>query len=355
MPSEDGPEPGEHGRRLRRGGKNTAKATSLGMTMPFVVLFAAFFIIPFVYAIAQSLESPSGVGPDSVHNYKVVLSESGFWQSIGHVAYIGVIQITVIIVFALLLALLLDSPFCRGKRMFTLIFFLPYAIPGVVASIMWGFLLSPSVDNLVHSTNLDPLGPHLVLYSIILIVVWEFVGYNMVIYRTALTSISFEVIEAARMDGCSEFQLARHIKLPLLRRMIIFTSILSIIGTLQLFDERGILSEITTISPTYTPNLSIYNEAFAFTDIPFAATESIILLIIIVRATFAFFTVTRQRPGRRSMAPVGKPGATRAATTRRGLPPSHPGSGKGRSVLSNRHARSERCRQAPAQPQEALK
>jgi multiple sugar transport system permease protein len=312
------------------------------MATPFVVLFAAFFIIPFVYAIAQSLESPSGVGADSLKNYKTVLSEGGFWQSIGRVAYIGVIQITVIIVFALVLALLLDSPFCRGKRVFTLIFFLPYAIPGVVASIMWGFLLSPSVDNLVQSTKLDPLGPNLVLYSIILIVVWEFVGYNMVIYRTALTSISFEVIEAARMDGCSELQLARHIKLPLLRRMIIFTSILSIIGTLQLFNEPEILSEITTISPTYTPNLSIYNEAFAFTNIPFAATESIILLIIIVGATFAFFTVARQRPGRRSMGPAGRPGAPRTATrSGLGFPPSLGRSGKGRPALSGRRSRTE--------------
>ena len=135
---------------------------------------------------------------------------------------------------------------------------------------------------------------------------WEFVGYNMVIYRTALTSISFEVLEAARLDGCSQLQLARHIKVPLLRRMIIFTSILSIIGTLQLFNEPEILSEITTISPSYTPNLSIYNEAFAFSNIPFAATESIILLLIIVGATFAFFTVTRQRPGRRMIAPLPK-------------------------------------------------
>jgi multiple sugar transport system permease protein len=230
---------------------------------------------------------------------------------------------------------LLDSPFCRGKRVFTLVFFLPYAVPGVVASIMWGFLLSPSVDNLVHSTNLDPLGPDLVLYSIILIVVWEFVGYNMVIYRTALTSISFEVIEAARMDGCSELQLARYIKLPLLRRMIIFTSILSIIGTLQLFNEPEILSEITTISPTYTPNLSIYNEAFAFTNIPFAATESIILLVIIVGATFAFFTVARQRPGRRSASSAAKRAAPRTATGGGdGLGLRGRGSGAGQPTLS---------------------
>ena len=148
-------------RRLRPGSRMATKLTPLGMTTPFVVLFAAFFIIPFVYAIAQSLESPSGVGRDSFRNYGTVFKLGGFWSSIGRVAYIGIIQITVIIVFALVLALLLDSPFCRGRRAFTLVFFLPYAIPGVVASIMWGFLLSPSVDNLVQSAKIDPLGPTL--------------------------------------------------------------------------------------------------------------------------------------------------------------------------------------------------
>lgn len=292
----------------QRHGGIAAKATSFGMTTPFVVLFLAFFALPFVYAIVQSLSSPNGTGGLGLGDYKTVVQTGTFWSSIARVAFIGVIQIIVMLGLAMTLALFLDSPYCKGKRFFALVFFLPYAIPGVVASIMWGFLLSPSTDNLLHGANIDPLTGNLLIYSIILIVLWEFTGYNMTIYLTGLASIPPEVLASARVDGCSEWQIALRIKLPLLRRMVIFTAVLSIIGTLQLFNEPQILSAITNISPTFTPNLAIYNQAFAFSNIPFAAAESIILGAVILAATIAFFTLTRERSGTRRIGPATQAG-----------------------------------------------
>jgi multiple sugar transport system permease protein len=97
-----------------------------------------------------------------------------------------------------------------------------------------------------------------------LIVTWEFTGYNMTILLTSLTNVPHQVLEAAKVDGCSELSIATRIKLPLIRRTIAFIVILSVIGTLQLFSEPVILNEIAAIGNSFTPNQIIYNTAFSF-------------------------------------------------------------------------------------------
>ncbi|MEV9423170.1 sugar ABC transporter permease, partial [Klebsiella quasipneumoniae] len=91
----------------------------------------------------------------------------------------GVVQVPVMLGLALLFALLLDSPLLRGKRFFRLAFFVPYAVPGVIAAIMWGFLYSPNLSPFPAVTsNVDLLSADLVLWSIANVVTWVFVGYN---------------------------------------------------------------------------------------------------------------------------------------------------------------------------------
>ena len=130
--------------------------------------------------------------------------------------YFGVIQVTVMIGLAIGLALFLDSPYCRGRKFFALVYFLPFAVPGVIAAIMWAFLLEPDLNGALKiphklglaSGAIDPLDYRLALYAIMLIVTWEFTGYNMTILLTSLTTVPRQVIEAAKIDGCSELAIA---------------------------------------------------------------------------------------------------------------------------------------------------
>ena len=249
-------------------------------------------------------------------NYRFLLHDSAYWQGLQRVLYFGVVQVTVMIVAAMALALFLDSPYCRGKRIFATIYFLPYAIPGVIAAIMWGFLFTPQLDSLLGlprdfglmHTTVNPLGSKLVLYAIMFIVTWEFTGYNMTIYLTSLSSIPAEILSAARIDGASEWQIARRIKIPLLRRTITFTLVLSIIGTLQLFNEPSIVSQITSLPTGYTPNLLIYTTAFSYGNIPLAAAMSVVLAIITILGSLAFFRIVRsrekERPARKARRSV---------------------------------------------------
>lgn len=275
----------------------------MALTAPFLALFGLFFVAPLVYSLVLSFHSGGTGGFVGLLNYRTVLHNHQFWQGVQRMAYFGVIQVTLMIGLAVVLALLLDSPYCVGKRIFTLIYFLPYAVPGVIAAIMWAFLFEPDLDhalNLPHKLGItgsavNPLSYRLALYAIMLIVIWEFTGYNMSIILTSLTNVSPQIIEAARLDGASEFAIAAKIKLPMVARTITFVLILSIIGTLQLFSEPTILSEIANTSNSLSPNQIIYNTAFAFGNDPLAAAQSIVLALITVAATIMFYGITQRR------------------------------------------------------------
>jgi multiple sugar transport system permease protein len=273
------------------------------MVAPFAALFLMFFAFPLVYSIGISFTSARTSQFIGFQNYVYMFGLSEFWAGILRVLYFGVIQVTVMIVCAVVLALFLDSPYARGKRLFSTIYFLPYAVPGVIAAIMWGFLFTPQLNGVLNipmelgltSKPIDPLDPSTVLYAIMFIVTWEFTGYNMTIYMTSLSSIPREILDAARIDGASEVQIARLIKLPLLRRTLTFTLVLSIIGTLQLFNEPSIIGQLTPIGTSYTPNLLIYTTAFSFDNIPVAAAMSVVLAVITIAGSLAFFRIIRPR------------------------------------------------------------
>ena len=229
-----------------------------------------FFIAPLVYSVILSLRSPLTNAFTGLLNYRTVFSNGEYWSGVVRMGYFGLIQVSVMIGLAILLALFLDSPYCRGRRFFALVYFLPFAVPGVIVAIQWGFLLEPDLDsalNVPHHLGLaagsvTPLDYRLSLYAIMLIVTWEFTGYNMTILLTSLTNVPHQVLEAAKVDGCSELAIAARIKLPLIRRTIAFIVILSIIGTLQLFSEPVILNEIASIGNSFTPTRSSTTRLF---------------------------------------------------------------------------------------------
>jgi len=302
---------GVGGRGRNRGIQAGQGRAGRAMTAPFLALFAVFFAGPLVYSVIISLRSPLTGGYKGWLNYHTVLANGAFWQAVVRMGYFGIVQVTVMIGIAIGLALLLDGPYCRGKRMFGLLYFLPYAVPGVIAALMWGFLLQPDLDVLlkvphmlgVTGSPLQPLDYRLGLYSIMLIVTWEWTGYNMTIVLTSLTNVPRQVLEAAKVDGASELAIAARIKLPMIRRTLVFIVVLSIIGTLQLFNEPVILNEVASIGNSLTPNQIIYNTAFSFGNEELAAAQSVVLAIITVVASVAFYGITKRRMN--AFAPKG--------------------------------------------------
>lgn len=286
-----------------RGVRGTGRAIPV-FVLPFGVLFALFYLVPIGYAIVQSLyvKRRSGTfGPaeevfGGLAQYERVFSDGPFWQSVGRVLLFGVVQVPVMLGLALLLALLLDSGLVKGRRFFRLAFFVPYAVPGVVAAIMWGFLYSPNLSPLKPVTSaVDLLSADLVLWAMANVVTWVFVGYNMLIIYSALLAIPSEVYEAARIDGAGQFRIAWSIKIPLVVPAIVLTTVFSIIGTLQLLAEPQVFRSFSSaVSSTYTPNLTVYSTS-SIPNFNLAAAFSVVLALATFVLSFAFLKVTQRR------------------------------------------------------------
>jgi len=271
---------------------------------PFVLLFALFYIVPIAYAIYQSfltVERDGTFGPATqvfggLTQYVAVFQNDEFWASVVRVLLFGIVQVPIMLGLALLFALLLDSPLLKGKKFFRLAFFAPYAVPGVIAAIMWGFLYSPTLSPFAPVTqNVSFLSADLILWSIANIVTWVYVGYNMLIIYSALLAIPTEIYEAAKLDGANNWQVAWKIKIPLVTPAIILTAVFSIIGTLQLLAEPQTLRSFSTaINSTFTPNLAVYTTA-SVPNYSLAAAMSVVLALATFALSFAFLKATQKK------------------------------------------------------------
>ena len=263
------------------------RRSSWGFLAPFLLLFVAFLVGPLCYAFYISLftRSMGTLNFVGLRNYIIVFQYAPFWTAVVRVLYFGVVQTTFMLVLSLVLALLIDTPFARGKSFFRLIYFIPYAVPGVFSAIMWGFLLYPTFNPILNAIRINPLSPGLLLYSLMNIATWVWTGYNMTLYTASLSGVSAELYDAARIDGAGEWSVMYYIKLPLLRPTIAMTATLSMIGAIQLFNEPFILSALTTVPITFTPNMTVYTMAFQMINLPFAAALAVVLGLITIAAS----------------------------------------------------------------------
>jgi len=293
----------------RRSARPDRKAwTFLG---PFLAVYVFAMILPICYAIYQSLlkverSGPLGLGKPSVtfaglDNYALALEQTTFLEGFGRVLLFGAVQVPVMLLLALTLALLLDQVKDRWAGLLRATYFLPYGIPGVIATLLWGFLYVPGispVNDVLGKLGVQPdfLGYDNILWSIANIVVWEFAGYNMLIIVAQLKSIPQELYEAARIDGAGPWQTAWRIKLPLVRPALTLTCVFSIIGTMQLFAEPLVLKRLApAVTNDYTPNLSAYFDAFANANVYLAAAKSVLLALVAMVLSFGFLSLVGRK------------------------------------------------------------
>ncbi|HLI90382.1 MAG TPA: sugar ABC transporter permease [Ktedonobacteraceae bacterium] len=273
--------------------------------VPFLVLFAFFFILPLGYALGISLFADRLVGGSvfiGIQNYLQVLHDGNFWEGIRHTVLLLLVQVPIMLGLALIFALLLDSGVARLRTLFRLGFFLPYAIPSVISALLWGYLYSSNIGPFAQLASIFHLpAPGFLtdagmLPSLGNIVTWQWTGYNMIIMFAALQAVSPELYDAARVDGATGWDVARYIKIPLIAPAIILTAVFSIIGTLQLFNEPSILSTIASsvIQDHYTPNLYAYTLAFTNQQYNYSAAVSFALGIVVFIFSYIFMLVTNR-------------------------------------------------------------
>ncbi|GAA0576193.1 sugar ABC transporter permease [Paractinoplanes ferrugineus] len=258
---------------------------------PFMLVFALVFLAPIAYSIYLSLYRNRLVGGNSfvgLDNYQQVLDDPNFWSSVGRVSLFLIVQVPIMLFLALLIALAIDSGRLYGAGFFRVTVFLPYAVPAVVAALMWGFIygsqfgLIGSINDALNVTLPDPLKPSLILASIGNIVTWEFVGYNMLIFYSALKVVPKSLYESAEIDGAGQYRTIWSIKLPAIRGALVIATIFSIIGSFQLFNEPAILraSAPNAITTYFTPNFYAYSLTFSGQQFNYSAAVAVVMAVI---------------------------------------------------------------------------
>jgi multiple sugar transport system permease protein len=294
-----------HGPERRRYLSRTER-WGLVFILPFFVMFLFFLVIPIFYALYDSFFTTRLVGGTvftGFTNYETVLTSGAFWRGMLRTFIYAAIQVPVLIVIATFFATMFDMGVAKWGAVFRTIFFVPFAVPTVVAGVMWSFLLEDPygpLDRVIYDLggghyNFMGSGAPL-LGSIIVIAIWEWAGYTMVILFTALRSVPRDVVESAVIDGARLGRVVTRVKLPMIAPAITLVGILNIIGALQLFVEPEVLTVFTTnVSYNYTPTIYLYNQAYAAQEYNLAAAISFVLALIIIVISVSFVMLRRRK------------------------------------------------------------
>lgn len=288
---------------------------------PFYILFAVFGIFPIAYSLFLSFHRWDAIGPMEwvgLQNYSFLITDDWFWQSIGNTVSLGLMGAVPQHIIALILAFILNSGLVSHRNFFRTAYFLPYITSTVAVTLIFGiifgtrygllnYVLSFIQDTSLFQSVLSALRIEypiewlarapLVKPTMAILMVWRWTGWNMILYLAGLQAIPDELYEAARVDGASLVQIFSKITLPLLRPMITFAVTMSIIGSMQAFDEPFILlgSSGGPAQSGMTTVLYLYRTSFEWMDLGTGAAMSYLLFLFII--IFSLFNLKFLRRG----------------------------------------------------------
>jgi len=278
---------------MKRKGLNMEQKRNLtgwAFLLPAALLIFVFCFYPMVQALILSFQKGTGsaVQPAGFANYARILKDATFQQCLFNTIFYFVIQVPIMLILALILAQLLNSPDIKGKGIYRTMIFLPCATSLVSYSMIFKSLFAnDGLVNRVLSTVGIPTvdwfqNAWAARWVIVIALVWRWTGYNMVFYLAGLQNIDYSIYEEARIDGASPFQQFVHLTIPLLKPTILLTAIMSTSGTLQLFDESVNLTAGGPGKATMTLTHYIYNISFVETPkFNYAAALSVFILVVV--------------------------------------------------------------------------
>ncbi|MGI6458926.1 MAG: carbohydrate ABC transporter permease [Candidatus Hydrogenedentales bacterium] len=278
---------------------------------PFIFLFAVFGLYPLIFSLYLSfvkwdgLTAPVSVG---IENFITLFSDEMFYTALWNTLLIGLLYVPPMFVLAFLFASILNSKQLRLRGIFRAGVFMPCITPMVVVAIIFSLLYSAEsglFNYLLRTlTRWLPGGPMAPIpwleseawskLSVSILLVWRWTGYNMILMLAGLQGISGEYYEAAVIDGATRWQRMRHITLPLMRPTLVFCGIMSLIGTVYMFDEVFVL---TQGGPgTSSTNFGLYLFNLAFMDFRFGFASSAAYTVAIAVFVVSLAVLKWRRP-----------------------------------------------------------
>lgn len=294
----------QHLQTVKSGRNLRLKNMAIGWSFITVaaVMICLFYFYPMVQALIMSLQSGAGTNLTFVgfDNYARLFNDPTFITTVKNTVIYLIIQVPIMIILALFLSVLLNDKSLKLKGFFRTSIFLPCVTSLVAYSVIFKYLFGQEgIINIMLmklSFISEPIqwltDPFWAKITIIIAITWRWTGYNMIFYLSALQNVDQSIYEAAKIDGASAVQTFFKITIPMLKPIILFTSITSTIGTLQLFDEVMNITKGGPGNATMTISQYIYNLSFKYTpDFGYAATVSYAIVIMIVIFSIIQFKV----------------------------------------------------------------
>jgi ABC-type sugar transport system permease subunit len=275
---------------------------------PFVILFGLFMALPILASFALSftsfglkdLQNPIGAKFIGLDNYIRLLSDGTFWTSLLNTFYFVVVGVPLTLIAGLLIANALNRGITRFRTAFRVGYYLPVITSIVAIAVVWRFVLNPDVG--LINMLLDGIGiqgpawlanPVTAMPSIIAMAVWRNLGFAMVVFLAGMQAIPQQLYEAASIDGAGRWQSFRHVTVPLLRPTILFMTVITTIGYLQLFEEPFVMTDGGPLDKTLSVSMYMYQQGFKFFHQGYASSIAYVLFVIVAIVAFLQFKFLR--------------------------------------------------------------
>lgn len=272
---------------------------------PFYLLYAVFGLFPLLYGLYLSVQKWDGISPmqwNGLSNYAKLLTDDIWWYAVYNTIWLFFAATIPQLIIALILAFIINSSYIKGKDFFRAAFFAPNVASSVAVSLVFVYLFGERYGLLnyflsfVGIGRIDWMGSRdFIKPAIALVTIWQWTGYSMIIFLAGLQSINLELYEAAKVDGATTSDIFWSITLPLLRPVVVFQVILSIIGAMQNFDIPVMLAGGTQSSAPggtdragLTAMVLIYWTAFKYTEFGYASAMSFMLFLLIIMFSFLY-------------------------------------------------------------------
>jgi multiple sugar transport system permease protein len=278
-------------RKVKNRKKRNETVTAYAFLLPNLLGLTVFVFVPMIYAFYVSLHSWNLLSPKvfiGFDNYVKMASDMDWWKSVGRTFKFTIIYVPLLFILSLLFAALVNNLSRRVEGLARTMFLMPFAITSVISAAIWMFLYNPK-DGFINQF-LKLFGIHnqefvgstsQAMISIIIVIIWINLGYNMMIFLSAIKEIPKDYYEAAKIDGATGWKAFIHITFPLLRETSMFLLVVTTIGSFQVFDQIMVMTKGGPANSTEVGVLYIYKQAFDLLNMGYASALSVVLFLII--------------------------------------------------------------------------
>lgn len=253
------------------------------------IIFTAVVIIPFLYGLYLTFTSWDGVSANKpfvgIANYLSTFSDAAYWQALGRTLIYSLIAVVLVNVVAFTLAFLVTSG-VKGQNFFRAGFFIPNLIGGIVLGYIWKFVFNRAFVAIGSALSIDAMSTSWLattngaMFCLIIVSVWQYAGYMMLIYVAGFMSVSEDVLEAARIDGCTNLQSIVHISVPLMVSSFVQCLFLTVIRCFMVYDVNLSLTNGEPFNSSVMAAMHVYNQAFTYKNYGTGQAEAWILFIV---------------------------------------------------------------------------